>query len=234
VTILEIADLSKDYHALRPLRLQQLTIGAAESYAIVGVDQIAAEALVNLITGATLPDAGEVQLFGRRTSSITDSADWLSIVDRVGIVTDRAVLLDQLTVTQNLAMPFTLEVEPPPDEVRAQAEALAAEVRVAREAWAQPVASTTADVRARVRLGRALALDPALLLLEHASATLASTEAAAFGRDVRAIAERRGAAVLVLTADESFAIAAAARVFRFEAASGRLTPRRARRWFGLE
>jgi len=39
--------------------------------------------------------------------------DWLAAVDRFGIVSERAVLLDVLSVVQNLAVPFTLEIEPP-------------------------------------------------------------------------------------------------------------------------
>ena len=38
------------------------------------------------------------RVFGRPTRAIADSADWLAIVDRFGIVSERAVLLDALTV----------------------------------------------------------------------------------------------------------------------------------------
>src|SRR5262249_9007740 len=95
--VLEIAGVSKSYGALRPLRLQQLAVASGESWAIVGLDQAAAELFVNLITGATLPDAGEVRIFGRPTAAIADSTDWLATVDRFGIVSDRAVLLDRLS-----------------------------------------------------------------------------------------------------------------------------------------
>ena len=53
------------------------------------------------------------------TSSLADGADWLSLIERIGIVSERAVLLDALTVIQNLAMPFSLDIEPPPPELRA-------------------------------------------------------------------------------------------------------------------
>ena len=103
--------------------------------ALLGFDQPTAEVFVNLATGATLPDGGEVRVFGRPTRAIDDSADWLATVDRFGIVSERAVLLDALSVIQNLAMPFTLEIEPPPDDVRQRAEALAHEVGLAASAW---------------------------------------------------------------------------------------------------
>lgn len=228
--VLEIAGVSKAYGALRPLRVQHLGVTAGESIAIVGLDQGAAEVLVNLITGATLPDSGEIRLFGRATAAIADSTDWLATVDRFGIVSDRAVLLEQLSVVQNLAMPFTLDVEPPPVEVRLRAEALANEVGLTPASFDVPVAEVGAAAQVRVRLGRALALDPAMLLLEHATATLAPDAAQAFGHLVREIARRRAAAVLTATADAAFAGAVAARVLVHNAATGALAERR-RGWF---
>ena len=116
--VLEFAGVSKNYGGLRPLRIAELRVPAGDRVAILGFDQPTAEVFVNLATGATLPEAGDVSIFGLPTRKIEDSADWLATVDRFGIVSERAVLLDALTVIQNLAMPFTLEIEPPPDAVR--------------------------------------------------------------------------------------------------------------------
>ena len=220
--LVQLDGVSKDYRGLRPLRIQQLIVGTGEQIAILGFDQPSAEVFVNLVTGATLPDEGTVSVFGRPTSAISDSADWLAVVDRFGIVSERAVLLDQLSVIQNLAMPFTLEIEPPPDDVRMRAAALAAEVGLPEETWTKPVALLDAAGRMRVRLGRALALDPAVLLLEHVSAGLEREASKAFAADMRSVAARRGAAVIAATADETFARAAGARVVRLEPGTGRL------------
>jgi ABC-type transporter Mla maintaining outer membrane lipid asymmetry ATPase subunit MlaF len=229
--VLEIDGLSKDYRGLRPLRIQRLSIAEGESVAIIGLDRAAAEVLVNLVTGAALPDDGQVRVFGRATSAIADADDWLALVDRFGIVSERAVLLDQLTVVQNLAMPFTLEIEPPPDDVRARASGLAAEVGLSVADTERCVAELDDAGRLRVRLGRAIALDPSLLLLEHASAGLAEVQTAEAGRGIRAIAAGRGAAVLAATADERFARAVADRVLTLEPATGRLREQGFRRWF---
>jgi ABC-type transporter Mla maintaining outer membrane lipid asymmetry ATPase subunit MlaF len=229
--VLEVAGVSKNYHALRPLRIQRLDVRAGQLIAILGLDQPSAEVFVNLVTGAALPDTGDVSVFGRSTSAIGDSADWLALVDRLGIVSHRAVLLDQLTVTQNLSIPFTLDIEPPADDVRQRADALAREVGLPEFAWTKPIAEFDAASRARVRLARALALDPAMLLLEHLSAGLTRDEATRLGADIRQIAMRRGAAVLAATGDEYFARAVATRVLTLDAASGRLTERRRFGWF---
>ena len=228
--VLELTGVSRDYRALRPLRIAELRLAAGDRVAILGLDGAAAEVFVNLATGAALPDAGQVVLFGRPTSAIGDGAEWLATVDRVGIVSQRAVLLEQLTVIQNLAMPFTLAIEPPADEVRDRAAAIAREVRLPEAAWTQPVARLDAAGKVRVRLGRAMALDPAVLLLEHASATVEPGSAKQLGADVAAVAGARGAALVALTADEVFARAVATRVLTLQPSTGALKERR-RGWF---
>jgi ABC-type branched-subunit amino acid transport system ATPase component len=228
--VLELSNLVKDYRGLRPLRIDRLVLAAGERTAILGLDRPAAETLINLITGAALPDSGEVLIFGRRTAEITDSADWLAVVDRFGIVTDRAVLLDALSSVQNLALPYSLDIEPPSDDLRTKAAMLAREVGIPDADWDRPAGSLDSLGRARLRLGRALALGPQVLLLEHATADVARGSVAALAAGVRRAAAARGIAALSLGADGDFAGAVADRVLILDGASGRLTPRR-RRWF---
>lgn len=230
--VLELIDVSKDYRGLRPLRIQQLAVHPGEALALMGLDLVAAEVFVNLVTGATLPDRGEVRVFGRPTVSVSDSDEWLALVDRFGIVSARAVLLEGLSVIQNLSMPFTLDIEPPPDEIRARAQELAGEVGLPEALWPRPVLELSATDHVRVRLARALALDPAVLLLEHVTAAVPREDVRRLGEDVRAIAERRGAATVTATADADFAAAVASRALVLEAATGRLSKGRRTGWFG--
>jgi ABC-type transporter Mla maintaining outer membrane lipid asymmetry ATPase subunit MlaF len=234
---LEISGVIKDYRALRPLRVQELEVAAGEHVAVVGLDQPAAEIFINLVTGATLPDEGEIRVLGRSTSSVSDSSAWLEFVDRFGIVSERAVLLDAMSVLQNLAMPYSIDIEPLGDDLRGQAAQLARDVGVPDADWERRVGELDGAARLRVRLGRALALDPVVVLLEHPSAGLARGEVASIGREIRSRLQGRGAdarrqapASLTLTADPDFAHAVATRVLSLDAASGRLIPRR-RGWF---
>jgi ABC-type transporter Mla maintaining outer membrane lipid asymmetry ATPase subunit MlaF len=201
-----------------------------DQVAILGLDQPASEILVNIITGAILPDQGEARIFGRSTRDIQNSEEWLAAADRFGIVSERAVLLEALSVVQNLAVPFSLEIEPPAPDVRSRAERLAAEVGLEPRLAATRVGELSPPSRFRVRLARGLALDPDVLLLEHPTAGVSPDEGRALARQIRAVCEGRQVATLSLTADQGFADRAAKKVLTLDPATGRLSER-SRGWF---
>jgi ABC-type lipoprotein export system ATPase subunit len=231
--IVAVNGLVKNYQALRPLRIEALTLTATEVVSIMGLDAPAAEMLVGLLTGALLPDEGDVHLFGRSTRDVPDSDAWLAMLDQVGIMTERAVLIAQFSVEQNLAIPFTLQVDPLTDEARPRVTQLAEEVGLAPAQFSAPVAQSSLDIVARVRLARALALDPRVLLMEHPSALLPRDAVKSFASDVGRIARARQLAVLVITADETFASALGGKILTHEPATGALKPRSAwRKIFG--
>jgi predicted ABC-type transport system involved in lysophospholipase L1 biosynthesis ATPase subunit len=230
--VLDIRSVQTDYHGLRPLRIQRLELRHGESLALLGFDRATAELFVNLATGAALPDAGDVHVFGQSTSSIADADAWLASLDRFGILSERAVLLDSLTALQNLAMPWTLDVEPLAEAIRARATQLGAEVGLEAGDLIRPVAALPPGARVRVRLGRALALNPVVLLAEHPNAMLSADDVPAFAADYARVVAARGIASLTLSADRTFASAVAERVLTLQPATGELKAAAGwRRWF---
>lgn len=216
----------KAYGGLRPLRIERLTVVAGEHVAVVGLDAPAAEMFTTLTTGAVLPDAGSIAVLGQSTAGIQSSEQWLSLVDRIGLVTSRAALLDAFTTLQNIAMPLTLDLDPLAPEVRERAMALASDVGVPSDDWQRPAGTLDGHLRTRVRLARALVMDPALVVLEHPTAEIERPDVPHFARDVTDLATRRAVAMLTLTADEDFARLVARRVLHWEAASGVMRERR--------
>jgi ABC-type sulfate/molybdate transport systems ATPase subunit len=85
-------------------------------------------------------------------------------------------------------------------------------------------------IRARIHLARAIALRPALLVLEHAGAELAADERLALADRIAEVVDAAGFAALVITKDDDFAKRAAHRALRLEAATGALKPIK-RGWF---
>ena len=230
--LLQMTGLSKDYQTLRPLRITDLTVRQGDVLSISGIDVLGAETFVHLVTGATLPDAGEVSLFGRNTRQITDGHAWLKSLDGVGMLTARGVLVQAFSVLQNIALSLTLDVDPIDPRVVPQAGTLAREVGIDPALFDVSAGRVPPDVQMRVHLARAVALAPKLLIAEHPSATLPREQVAGFAADLARVARGRGIALLAITADDSVAKAMAGSRLELVPATGELrTMSRIRRLF---
>lgn len=207
--------------------------------AIVGLDSGGAEVLINLVTGASVADVGTVRVQGRDNASIANGDEWLASLDRFGIVSERAVLLDGASVEQNLAMPFTLQVDPLAPEMVERVAALARDCGLTRQcvddaderaALRRPAGELQPEMRARAHLARAVALGPVLLLFEHPTAGVPEPALPAYAADIVRVTDARRMAALVITQDQAFAHLVAHRTMKLNAATGMLAPVR-RGWF---
>jgi ABC-type nitrate/sulfonate/bicarbonate transport system ATPase subunit len=169
-------------------------------------------------------------VFGRSTAAVADGEEWLASLDAFGIVTARAVVLEAATVAQNLALPFTLEIDPLAGETVAQVRRLADECDIVPQWLEQRAADVPAEMRARLHLARAIALQPRLLLMEHPTADLPEGDRVGFGSLVARVCEARRLTALAITADPVFAAYAAQRRLTLQPATGRLVAARRSWW----
>jgi putative ABC transport system ATP-binding protein len=230
--LLQLREVTQDYGGLRPLRIKSLDVRAGQRLAITGLDQGAAEVLVNLMTGSTIPRTGSVHAFGRNTTDIPDSDSWLAALRQYGLHSVRTVLIEQLTVEQNLAIPLTLDVDPLPDAFKGTVRALGEELGLSHLLERRPAELGALDTQ-RLRLGRARALGPRVLLAEHPTASLARADADQLARDMSRFVSARAMAAVYITADRAFAQQAADEVVMLKPATGELVSAVGwRRWFG--
>jgi ABC-type transporter Mla maintaining outer membrane lipid asymmetry ATPase subunit MlaF len=219
-----LRDVEKQYGGLRPLRVRDLKIASGSVTTVIGLDRPAAEVFVSLVTGAALPERGEVISLGRPTREIVNSDEWLAFVERFGIISDRLVLLEALTVAQNLAISFDLELDPIPADVVSRVSSLAGEVGIEPSLLDTRVSDAPALLRSRIHLARAIAADPAVLLLEHPTARLTAQEAREYADVVKHISETRRLTTLGLMMDEAFARAVGGRLIFWQPATGEMRP----------
>ena len=215
----------KDYQALRPLRIREMTVTPGSIVSIAGIDALAAATFVHLVTGAVLPDDGDVIMFGQNTRTITDTRAWFATLDQVGMITNRGVLIEAFSVLQNVAMSFTLDVDPIDPRVVPQAGALARDVGIDPSLFDAAAGKVPPEVQMRVHLARALALDPKLLIAEHPSATLPRAAVAAYGANIVTAAKSRGLALVAITADDALAKAIGGQRLELVPATGELRAR---------
>jgi ABC-type transporter Mla maintaining outer membrane lipid asymmetry ATPase subunit MlaF len=207
------------------MRVRDLHVPAGRITMLLGFDRPAAEVFVNLITGASLPDTGEVTSLGRPTRAIANSEEWLAFAERFGIVSDRIVLLDAMTVAQNLAISFDLDLEPVPPAIMTRVAALAAEVAIEQRQLDARVADSAPLLRSQIYLARALAFNPDVLVLEHPTANLEPAEAKSFAEIVRHVCGKRNLTTIGLLMDEAFAKATGGRLLTWQPATGEVIER---------
>lgn len=222
--LIDITGVRKHYGGLRPLRINALQLQPSERMTMRGLDAQAAEMLSLLVTGAAVPDEGSIVVAGRDTRDIATDTEWLVSLDLFGLVTSRAVLLDTLTLEANLALPFTLSIDPIPEEVRRAVAALADEVGLGRERLSASVQSLSPVDRVRVHLARALAVSPQVLILEHITAALEPADATSLAQSLVTIADDRNLAWMAISEDDAFVKALGSPVLALEPGSGDVKP----------
>jgi predicted ABC-type transport system involved in lysophospholipase L1 biosynthesis ATPase subunit len=221
--LIRLSAIVKTYPALRPLRIAEFSVTPADRVVLSGLDETAAEMLVYLVTGAALPDEGAVEIDGRNTREIATDTEWLSSLDRFGIVTRRAVLLDTMSVAANLALPLTLSIDPMSAETLARAAKDAADVGLDPARLHGPMQALSNEERLRVHLARAAAGGPRVVMLEHPTAALdQAAESARFGETLRAFSDTRGFGWIAISEDRAFAEATGGTRLRLDAASGEI------------
>ena len=223
MTALEFAGVVKEYHGLRPLRVADLAIALDERASLAGLDVAAAEVFINLATGAGLPDQGEVRVLGQPTSAITEADSWLASLDKFGIVSHRAVLLDAMSVAQNIAMSFSLSIDPIPAELRAKVDALASATGITPDEMEKPAGAVSGATKIRAHLARALALDPSVLVLEHPTLHVERADVPALAASIANATSGRSLAVLALSDDAELAKGLGGRRLQLKLATGAVT-----------
>ena len=122
------------------------------------------------IVGLLAPDSGRVLVQGQDLTRLSAAAI-AAVRQQVGFLFQNAALFDSLTVGDNVAFPLRRHTRLPEPEIRARAQDKLALVGLARDYEKMP-AALSGGMRKRAGLARAMALDPAILLVDEPSAGL--------------------------------------------------------------
>ena len=174
-----------------------LTVPAGTLVALLGPSGSGKSTLLRIIAGFEEPDAGTVEIDGGRMAG---DGTWVEPERRrVGMVFQDGALFPHLTVERNVAFG-----EPAPGRV---AECLEL-VGLADRARAYPHELSGGE-RQRIALARALAPEPAVVLLDEPFAALDASLRAALREEVASILRSAGASALLVTHDQQEALSLA-------------------------
>jgi osmoprotectant transport system ATP-binding protein len=185
-----------------------LTINQGETLVLVGRSGAGKSALLKLVNRMLLPDRGRVVVRGRQTG------DWDPIVLRrqIGYVVQEIGLFPHMNVRQNVEIvPRLLQWDP--DRIAARTTEVLALVGLDPVIYAprQPH-ELSGGQRQRVGVARALAGDPALLLMDEPFGALDPVTRSEIHGEFRTIQERVRKTVVMVTHDMAEAFALATRI----------------------
>jgi branched-chain amino acid transport system ATP-binding protein len=221
--LLEVRGLCLDFGGVRALSGVDLRVDGGEVVALVGPNGSGKTTLFDCISGLRRPDSGEVELEGRSLIGLAPDGVACRGVSRT-FQDLRPIphlsVLDNLLVGRHLrfARRFGAALLRRQGEERRQrrhCEELAERLGLA--AWrSRPAGECPYGVQKRVELGRALASEPRLLLLDEPAAGLTAAERDELREVLLALGQRLGAALLVVEHDLGWAGRLAARMLALD------------------
>ena len=212
---LEIDGVSKGFPAAgghtEVLRQLSLGIEEGEFVAIVGYSGSGKTTLISLIAGLLAPDKGEVRLEGRALSGPGP--------DR-GVVFQNYSLLPWMSVYENVLLAVD-QVFPEwsKEQRREHAERYIALVNLTRARNQRP-RELSGGMRQRVAVARALAMDPAVLLLDEPLSALDALTRATLQGEIERIWAANKKTVVMITNDVDEGILLADRIVPLSAGPG--------------
>ena len=154
------------------LRIEELTVPAGESLALVGPSGSGKTTLLHLIAGIRLPDSGEVLVDGVHVPALSDAARRAFRAAQLGMIFQEFELLEHLSVLDNILLPYRIAPGLTLDaQVRQRARELAETLEVG-DKLRRYVGRLSQGERQRVAVCRALLTQPKLLLADEPTGNL--------------------------------------------------------------
>lgn len=198
---LEISGLDAGYGAVRILHGVSLSVGEGQTVALLGTNGNGKSTLMKSILGIVRPSAGSIvatidgvktELVGKSTEEIVDLG--------IGVVPEGRRLFPKSTVTENLLMGAFRKAARP--AIKRNLEFCFEAFPRLAERKNQLAGSMSGGEQQMVALGRALMLDPRLLLIDEPSVGLSPL---LVGRTIDKIKElKEGFNLSVLMAEQNF------------------------------
>ncbi|MES2896262.1 MAG: ABC transporter ATP-binding protein [Pseudomonadota bacterium] len=204
---IELVDIEKRYGAHAALDGVSLSVAPGEFVALVGASGSGKTTLLKTINGLAWPDAGTVRVTGELTAGRAP----YELRRRIGYVFQEIGLFPHLTVGENIAItPKLLGWDKA--RMAARVDELLDLVALPREVAARLPAALSGGQRQRVGVARALAAQPAILLMDEPFGALDPVTREELGSDYRALHEKLSLTTVMVTHDMTEAVLLADRI----------------------
>lgn len=185
-----------------------LTIGAAETVAIVGASGSGKSTLLGLLAGLDGATSGSVRLLGADLGALDEDGRARLRATRVGFVFQSFQLLPHLNALENVMLPLELSGV---GKARERAEAMLAQVGLSARLRHYPKTLSGGEQQ-RVALARAFVTAPAVLFADEPTGSLDAATGAGVMDLIFALNRERGSTLVLVTHDSEIAARCARRI----------------------
>jgi putative spermidine/putrescine transport system ATP-binding protein len=201
---LQLSALRKNFGAVTAVDGVDLTVQQGEFLTLLGPSGSGKTTILKMIAGFESPTSGTIELAGRDVSR-------LSPAERgIGVVFQQYALFPHMTVGENIAYPLTLRKWSTPDKTRRVQQMLDL-VELSGYGNRYP-RELSGGQQQRVAVARALAFQPALLLMDEPLGALDRALRIGMQEEIRRIHRDSGATILYVTHDQEEALTMSDRV----------------------
>ncbi|HWA16502.1 MAG TPA: ATP-binding cassette domain-containing protein [Gemmatimonadales bacterium] len=142
-----------------------LSVARHETVAVVGDETSGVDLLGGLTLGLDTAASGRVTVLGAEPATM-DRRSQLAFRRKLGYLPAGDGLMQNLTLRDNIRLPLRFGSDFKPKDIEARVDLIVAQVRLTHVAHLRPAEANAEDNR-RAALGRAIALDPELVILEE-------------------------------------------------------------------
>ncbi|WP_181704919.1 ABC transporter ATP-binding protein [Chthonobacter rhizosphaerae] len=198
--------VSKSFGKVAALRDVTMTVPDGGFVVLLGPTGAGKTTTLRMVSGLDRPDAGEIQIGGRRVTHLTPAER------NVAMVFQQYSLYPHLTVRENLAFPLKSPMlRTPPAEIDRKVRQVAEMLQIAHKLDNRATALSGGEMQ-RVSIGRALVRDPAVYLMDEPLSSLDAKLRTDLRVELKRIQADSGATFLYVTHDQIEAMTMATHV----------------------
>jgi phospholipid/cholesterol/gamma-HCH transport system ATP-binding protein len=196
---IELEHISKSFRGRAVLDDLSVKVAAGKTFCLLGRSGTGKSVTLKIMVGLIQPDRGKVMIQGREIRH-RDRQLLGEVRRQIGFLFQNAALFDSISVGENVAFPLRRHTRKSEDEIRSIVQEKLKEVELENEGSKMPSELSGGMVK-RAGLARALALDPAILLIDEPSSGLDRITAAEIYKLLLRMKNNRRVTSVVVTHD---------------------------------